>query len=158
MATTVLMDDHVQNKHYHLVFTHKEMVMIDTHWNDEDKLLVGLMHTKAFEDCTRWSDLSPLQYQLLVSRNIAKLDELTEDQQMDENNETVKSLHFLITGLIKCLEGVTDANIDLLRIERISEEVVNFSHHASVSLQLGASKAPQSEKSSPFKIVVDNTK
>lgn len=157
MATTVLLDDHVQNKSFHLVFTDKEFVVIDTHWNDQDRLLVDLSDTVVFENRTRWSELSPMHYQLLITKNLSRLDALSDDEQMDENNETVKSLHFLITGLLKCLETNTGSNIDLMRIERIADDNITFTFSARVCLQIG-NKSAKECRNNPFRIVVDNTK
>lgn len=157
MATTVLLSDFVNNKHFHLVFTAHEFMAIEQNWTNEDKLLVELSTTTAFRNRTRWCDLNPFHYQILVTKNISKLDELSDSEQMDENNEVVKSLHFLITGLIKSLEAGTNSNVELLRIDRVSDVNVNFSYHGSQCIQLETAKKHK-KKPDTIKIVVDNTK
>lgn len=160
MATTVLISDFLSNKHYHLVFTPYEFQAIETHWYNEDKLLVELDQTaQLFKGKTRWCDLDAMLYQILITNNISKLDDLTDEEQMDETHEVIKSLHFLITGLIKTLQNATHTNIELLRIDRVMENSVNFSHHGSQCIQLDGKKTHKKKKClDSLKIVVDNTK
>jgi len=157
MATTVLLSDYVTNKHYHLVFTTAEFKCIEDNWHKKDKLLVELSDTTVFRNRTRWCDLEPFHYQVLIIKNITKLDNLTDAEQMDESNEVVKSLHFLISGMIKVLEKYTQTSVELLRIDRISDSNVNFIHQGSISIQLDDKKT-EKKKMDSLKIIVDNTK
>lgn len=159
MATTVLLSDFTTNKHFHLVFTEVEFATIEANWEKEDKLLVEVSSTSttSFKGRTRWCDLTPFHYQVLLTQNLAMLVDLTDDEQMDESNEVVKSLHFLITGLIKALENGTNSNVELLRIDRVNDETINFSFHGSQCLNLAVTKKDK-KKTDSFKIVVDNTK
>ena len=84
---------------------------------------------------------------------------LNEDEQMDETNSVVNSLHFLITGLIKCLNINTNSSIELLRIDRITDDNINFIHHGSSCLQLELPKKKlNGNGNNGIKIIVDNTK
>jgi hypothetical protein len=157
MATTVLISDFPSNKHYHLVFTDLEFHVIELNWYKQDKLLVELSHTThLFKGRTKWCDLDALHYQILITKNISKLDELSDEEQMNENHEVIKSLHFLITGFIKTISTKTHSNVDLIRIDRISENSVNLTYTCSQCVQLDNKKNKKGKD--VFKIVVDNTK
>jgi len=153
-TTTVLISDYTNNKHYHLVFTQDDFQTINDNWQKQDTLLVELSNAPTFKGKTKWCDLQPLNYQVLITRNLMKMDELTEDEQMDENHAVIKSLHFLITGFIKNLEINTDSCIEILRIDRIAEDNINFIHQGSSCLQLDSPK----KAANGLKIIVDNTK
>lgn len=162
MVVSVIIDDYVRDVRESLVFTEKQMQVVRDNWENQDKLLVEMSVTDFFKDRTRWCDLQPIHYKVMIMRNFMIVTNLDVTAAKITPEEAEQSLHFLIAALINCIETISGSKIGIFRIQRINDGVINFDYQASLLLELekakSAAKAAADVKRNPFKIVVDNTK
>lgn len=149
---SILVNDYVSNDNYYLHHTDNDLKKIEDNWYHQDSLLVNLQHTSLFKNRTRWCDLKPIHFNLLIVRNFVHIDNLKHSQRHDCSHPVLQSLMFLILALAKCLYVNSDSNVEFLKINRIKSDVVNFSYQASICLEI------IKEEQRELKVVVDNTK
>jgi hypothetical protein len=154
MATTVFVDDYVNGERYYVTMGETELGRVEDNWDNQDRLLVDLSHTRFFDGKTRWSELRPVHYKVLILRNFVHMDNIKPAQRLDPSNPVVKSLYFLIGAFVKCLSDRADTHVEFLKIQRFTPDQINFDYHASLILELEA--APSQERG--LKVVVDNTR
>ena len=154
MVTTVFVDDYVSGNKNHLVFGSEEMSVIENYWHVKDELLVGLSGTTLFKDLTTWSELRPIHFMVLLTQNFNSMDDLTPAQRSSGIDPTMASFNLLVSGLIRCIEIQADSSVELLRIQRITADHINFDYQAALHLQFDY--RPKEGKG--LKVVVDNTK
>lgn len=165
----VIYDDLLNGHKFTMILDRSQFDEINEHWNSEDKLLWELKDTPIFEGATRWSELKPIHFKLLIIRNVIHLDKLGLKEKQDVKQPIVKSLHNLIGGLIRSIEERTDVTIECLKIQRINVEKINFDLKGSLDLNEFEYRKPvectddvsdieeRIEKPS-LKIVIDNTR
>jgi hypothetical protein len=154
MVTSVFVDDYINNERYHITIGDKDRKKVEDNWFSKDTLLIDLMNVKFFENKTKWCELRPLHFKVLILRNFLHLDTLKLHQKNDHGHPIVQSLYFLIAGFIKSLNDHADTNVEFLKILRIGNNDINFDYHASLVLQVDM----QNSNDANLKVVVDNTK
>jgi len=151
--TTVILNDFASDRRVAILFNYpQDFERIDTNWEIEDKLLVGLQDNESFRDRKRWCDLSPTHFRFLIMANLNRMAILTDEEQGDHTNSTMASLTFLLTGFIKCLETRTESTLELMRINRLGEGEVLYDYAGSINMHLDSLRPK-----SGLRIIVDNT-
>lgn len=161
MIISVIIDDYVRGLRESFAFTDAHMKMIEDSWNNQDRLLVELSTTEFFLGKTRWCELEPLQFKVLIMKNLMVCTEVANIADTTKKEDTERSLLFLIGGLINCLQKKCNCRLDVLKIQRASDIILNFDFQASLMLEIESAKpkpAPEPDKKNPFKVVVNNTK
>lgn len=153
-SPAILIDDYLNNERYYLALSEGDMAIVDDNWENRDILLVDLSNTTVFRDLTRWYELKPFHFKILITRNFIHLDGLKVVQKHDPRHPVVRSLKFLIGGLIKCLVENASSRIEFLKITRMTAEDICFDYHASLLLHLENASIPDKG----LRVVVDNTK
>jgi hypothetical protein len=129
--TLILIDNYVSNERYRVIFSGEQNDLIIRTWNMPDEVLIRLQDTKFFQGKTTWSDLTPSNFQFLIIENMNKLDDLAVSDRINLENDVVRSLYFLIGAMIYSIELVTESQIDMFNIQRISTEKANFSYYST---------------------------
>lgn len=106
-------------------------------WNVEDKLLIGLQDKEIFKNRTRWSDLAPFHYRMLIIGHIQTNSYLSNDQVIDFSLQCNRSLTYLIAALIISIRERAETKIDYLRISRYAEFSASFDFNASLVTEIG---------------------
>jgi hypothetical protein len=143
----------VINRRFFVNIEKEDFDVIEMFWNNSDKLLDDLQKNYFFEGKKNWCDLSPTHYRLLITQNLTKVAQLSEVDRSDKDNGTVRSLRFLISALIYCLETRAESLVETMKINRLDEYQVIFDYSANINIPLSISK-PEEKK--PFTVVVDN--
>ena len=148
----ITINDFQTNRFFSFVLTEQDFTFVEDHWENEDRLLLDLQHTELFEGFTTWDSLADFHYQFLITNNILKMDELSNEEIHNEDNPTIKSIRFLLTCYVFLMENPCQT-VTALTIDRVREEVATY----TVTMRSVLSLSPK-KPSSPFKVVVDNTK
>jgi hypothetical protein len=156
-TTTVIIDNHLINERRTIIFTDKEFKKVQELWNNTDPAIAELAQDGSiFENCSKWSDLRALHYKFLIAKNLITFDELPADQKNKEQNDTVRSLYFLLMALVRCLELRADTNVELVKVQRFSGSLINFEYSGSVALNV--TPVVKKKPTRNLTVIVDNTK
>lgn len=153
MTVSIIITDFEIDKRIYINLEQEDFDFIKKVWNTEDKLLVELQDSPIFENKTKWSDLSPMHYRLMILKNLSLMVALTNEERMDFLNPTIKSLRFLLSALVYSLEMKSESLVELMRITRINDMQVIFDYSANINICF--------EKQIPnnkLRVVVDNDK
>lgn len=148
MITSVQLYDYVRNSHSNLFIGPEQSEMANRFWHTKDTLLVGLSKTTFFKDLYTWSDLKPIHYKYLILQNMNAF----PSEEVDDESQVYKSLIFLLSAFVKCLEDASDSSVRILTISRVSSTVITYEFTASLCMNLAENMTP-----SGFKVVIDNT-
>jgi hypothetical protein len=151
---SVITNDYVSNKRVQMFFEPEDFVLVDTNWEMSDRLLSELQALPVFRGRTRWCDLEPAHYRILVSRNLQSVAELNDLERLDTRNPNVASLNFLLCAMIRCIEHRSDAHIEMMKIVRVVDGPVVVEYAAVLRLE----SRPQERTVETLSVVVDNTK
>jgi hypothetical protein len=157
MTISVVIDDYIQDRRTSYIFTEQQMDIIRGHWSNRDKLLVDLSTTEYFKNKTRWCDLDPVHYKIMILRNLIICQELNQTENISDIETAERSLQFLIGAMINAIQIKCECRLDLLKIQRVNDRILNFDFQANLILEIESNKQQESTKP-PFKIVIDNTK
>lgn len=149
--THVVINDYVIHQRVDFYFTHDDFYAVDAVWEDSDKLLHDLQNNDLFKGKLRWCDLEPMHYRLMVTKNIQQMAKLTLEERGDPDHPYVKSLHFVICGLIRSLELRTESNIETIKFHRVGEYDVSVEYQSVMIIHQGVGKKPG------ISVIVDNT-
>lgn len=151
MTTVVINDLSADQRHVILFNRPDDFQQADAFWETENQLLLDLQHTDFFIGRKRWCDLDPQHFRFLLMNNLSKVAALPVDHQVPDN-EVMRSLTFLLSALIKCLENRTQSTIELMRLNRLAEREVLYDFSASVNLHLDDNMPPRKG----LRVIVDN--
>lgn len=152
--THVVINDYVMHQRVDLFFTREDFKAVEEVWNDEDRLLVDLQKTSYFEGRTRWSELDPFHFRMMLTKNFQRVASLPEAERGDSEHAYVKSLHFLICGLILALEKRSDSSIETMKFQRVGEYDLSVEFSSVMEMHVPTVKASAPK----FSIVVDKDK
>jgi hypothetical protein len=155
--TTVIINDYVSGNRVILSFGPEDFEALDEHWDKSDVLLAGLQHIDTFRGRSRWCDLLPNHYRLMVAKNLHAAAELEDHQRVDDTNPVVASLNFVTCALIRCLEEGSESQIEFMRINRVGSMDIAIEYDATVKMQVPPARTDQGP-TSRIGVVVDNTK
>ncbi len=156
--TLVLINDHVANKRVKLFYTDEDFAITDGEWNNSDQLLADLQHHQFFAGKLLWSDLDPFHFRLMITKSLQACSKMTDAERMDDEDPSIRSLNFLVCGLIRCIEGKSDSHIEVMRIHRVGDIDVSFEYEAIQTLEPPSTIKMPPRKKDGFSVVVDNTK
>lgn len=155
MVTSVLIEDYATQSANYVIIDEDDLEDIENIWFQEDTLLMGLQHTKAFDGRRTLSDLKPWHFHFLIANNLEAIFELKKEDRDDGNHPAVRSLDTLISAFIYCIKDYGSSRVEFMKIQRVEPMVVNFDYRASVMLEL----TYNNKDSKPgLSVVVDNTK
>lgn len=149
MKTSVIINDYLINRKISVIFNDLDFKFVNEVWNNEDKLLKDLQFVELFHGKTRWCDLEPIHYRLMIQRNLERIIDISDDN-VSNDNAIIKSLYFLISSLIICIQNKSDSIIELMKINRINEKDVIFDYQATLNIDL------IKPKNNNFRIIVNN--
>jgi hypothetical protein len=157
MATSCYITDYTKNIRSCLFFKSEDFSEVIDAWDREDALLVDLSHeVDMFAGCTKWGDLDPLHWQLILATNFRSLDSLPPEEQEDMTNPTVASFHRMIMGLVLCLEERCEyGHIDTVKIIRTGD--LDCSYEFTMSMMAVRTNEQPDKPKPTFSVVVDNT-
>jgi hypothetical protein len=151
MSSRVIVNDFKINRRFFINIEKEDFDIVEAFWDNSDKILAELQDNYFFEGKKVWSELSPTHYRLLISKNLSMVAELPEEARSDKNNNTVRSLRFLLTALIYCLEIRAESLIELLKITRLDDYQVIFDYTSNINVPV--TPKPEEKK---FTVIVDN--
>jgi hypothetical protein len=154
--TTVVVDDMVSDRITTFAVNDENRAFVKKHWDQSDKILAGLQQLSLFENRSRWCDLEPLHFRVLLVQNLDLYARLSETEVENPENATVKSLTFLLTALIYCVEQRSMMDVRFLTVTRINALDVAYEVSARFEAEMGF---PGPRKAAPrLTVIVDNTK
>lgn len=153
----VIVNDYEGGVRMTMLFRPEEFNVIDEHWEQEDTLLRDLQFHRIFKGRTRWCDLSPTHFRIMIANNLSKVAELPAQQREDFSNPVMLSLNSLIAGLVRCIEKRGECMLETLRIHRVSDGEVAFDYSASLSMVVDFSPEEDDDPSGGIRVIVDNT-
>ena len=108
-----------------IVYSPEERNTVKKHWYNADQLLIDMQQMEPFRGRTRWCDLSPVHFKLLLTRNIDQVFVLLDEAEMtgqsleDANDDlTISSMNFLLMAYAECVEAAADCHIQNINITR----------------------------------------
>lgn len=154
MSTSCILNDYVKRKRASLLFNADNFSPVIQAWENEDQMLLDLQHVQVFKGFTKWNQLEPVHFRLLVTNAINSRDKLVPaEKHFDDTERPVASLYFLIMGLVYCLQRRTGAAIDTMKIFRVSEIDVTFEFTLTIMPE-----ERRKPKQPGLTVVVDNTR
>lgn len=153
LSTRVIINDFKINRRFFVNIEKEDFDVVELFWDNTDKILDDLQTNYFFEGRKNWSDLTPTHYRLLITKNLSMLSIMTEAERADSDNNTVRSLRFLLTALIYSLETRAESIIEVMKIARIDEFQVMFDYTANINVPLTIIKPDEKKQ---FTVVVDN--
>lgn len=156
MALAII-NDYVVNRRMKLYLDEDDFQFLEDNWNNQDELLLELQHTQMFSGVTRWCDLSPHHYKFMIATNIAKAFQQIKDEEMTEANAVVRSLNFLICGLIRCIEARAECHIEMIRFARVGSLDVAVEFEAALAMEEEIKSGELLDKQPGLSVVVDNS-
>jgi hypothetical protein len=157
MALAII-NDYVVSRRMKLFLDEDDFAILNDNWETENELLVDLQHTQAFSGKTRWCDLAPFHYKFMIATNIAKAFQQIKDDEVIEANAVVRSLNFLICGLIRCIEERAECHIEMIRFARVGSMDVAVEFEAALAMEESIKGGPvEVEKQPGLSVVVDNS-
>jgi hypothetical protein len=152
MTSTVVVNDFASDRQFTLIFNDTDFTRANEFWDQEDKLLNDLQSEPYFKGKLKWSDLDPTHFQLMLLRVLTKVNKLQPDERGDLDHPVMMGLTFLLTSLIKCLEMRTGCQVELLKLQRLSDTDILYDFAASLNMRLDNPSAPTG-----IRVIVDNT-
>lgn len=152
-----IINDFLVNRRIFLVFAEDEFARVNAFWESEDKLLRDLQANAVFAGRTRWCDLEAHHFGYLIMKNLSYVAALSADEQSDDTHATIRSLHFLLMAMVRCIETRARSMVEMLTINRIAEIEVSFSYHAAINMALEIA-APKDTTENHLRVIVDNTR
>lgn len=154
MTLTLIIENFITGAHVTTSFSDADFKTVIRNWNRSDALLRDINAQGYFDGRGTWSELLPEHWYVLVVRNLEKVLELDKKKQFDSRNRTVESFHFLLMGMVKCLEEVSAQHVDVIRFQVFKDLTYNMQMHSSMPINY---KSKSSNPKPVFSIVVDNT-
>lgn len=157
MATSCFITDYTRNERSALFFRSDDYSEVIEAWDKQDSLLVELSEQlEMFDGVTRWCDLDPLHWQLILATHFRTMDGLSTEDQNDYEHPTVASFHRMIMGLVMCLEARCEyGHIDTINVTRTGE--LDCSYQIVMTMMAIRSKGEEESPKPSFKVVVDNS-
>lgn len=127
MATLV---DCQSGRQMSIVYGNQDREIVLKYWEDTDGLLDKMQATASFRGRTRWCDLMPVHYKLLLTQSVENTFEAImmaaeRGEKFDADDEPViNSMNFIIMAYVKAYEDVADCTIENIRITRIAENEI----------------------------------
>lgn len=115
-------------------------------------MIAKLNSLEFFKGLTKWSELEPVHFRVLISNVVMCRDRLPIAEQFNEKNVEVTNMYFLITALVYHIMLKTTAAVDVIRINRITE--------AHLTYEMTLAMIPDGKTEKPktgLQVVVDNT-
>lgn len=153
IVLTVIINDYRIDRKSVISYSDSDMKFVESVWNSSDQLLVDLQSVPVFKGREYWCDLEPTHWRVMIVRNLTQFADLSVDQLTDTSNKTAKSLHFLISGLIYCLEVRSECKIEIMHINRIGDNEVAFDFVANLNMAIDF---PGGKPKNGLRVVVDN--
>lgn len=140
MAVAVTLDCFVLNKKLYLVFIDKDFDDIIDCWNSTHD---QLNYVRKFNFCshiTKISEIDTIRYKFLISNILNSILEKNIDEMLNEDDEDVQFLHFLLKAFMYKIQKETGSIVENAKIQRINQETYNFMLNVSDSIAI--SKPP----------------
>lgn len=150
-TVTVIINDYQIDRRTVLLLEEEDFSRVSENWENEDRILIEMQENPFFEGRTRWCDINPTHWRLMVATNLARISNLSDAQRVDATHPVVMSLNFLIGGLIFCLQHRTESQIELMHINRINDSEVVYDYHACLNMAIDLPKPK-----SGLRVVIDN--
>lgn len=152
----VVINDFISHQRTDLFFTREDFEEVEGYWLDEDQLLIDLQTNVYFTNRRRWCDLDPFHFRIMVTKILQQVEGLSLTDRADQDHPTIKSLHFLLCGLIMSLEKRSDSSIEFLKVLRVGEFDVSIEFQSVMEMTLPAIKSPP-PVGKGISVVVDNS-
>lgn len=157
MATSVIINDFVLRRRASLLFNETNFQTVVNAWDKEDQMLLDLQSVSLFTGLTKWNQLDPLHFRLLITNTFNNRDKAIADmaKHFDDTEPLVATLYFLIMALVYCIQRRAHGAVDTLKIMRVSE--------LDVTLEFTLTMMPEEKKKKPapvkpgLQVIVDNT-
>ena len=157
MTTRIIINDYKENRRFYINLEKEDFDIVETYWDQTDQLLQALQGEDFFKGHATWGLLSPTHYRLLIIKNLSTLVALSEDARSDRENNIVRSLRFLVTALVYCLEIRSETIVELMKITRMDEYQVSFDYVSNINLPIKSpSKIVPVEPEKKFTVIIDN--
>lgn len=153
MATNVIFDDYVLRTRTAILLGDPALSEVIEKWEQDDPLLVALGSVEFFKGRTKWSQLEPQHWRLLMTNTFNKRDTtLPIERRYNDEEPVVSTLLFLSMGLVHCLQLRAMGAVDTLRVMRLSE--IDITLEFTVLMMSQPKRKPPS---TGLQVVVDNT-
>lgn len=154
----VVINDYVNKKRVKLLFLPGDFDVVREQWYEISPTLSRLQSLELFEGRTRWCELTPTHFRLLVAKGLLSASFLEEEERLNDDNPVVSSLNFMICMMIFCIEEQGECQIELLRINRVGEMDLAVEYTAAMQMEPNVSPPKHAAKRNKFSVAVDNTK
>lgn len=155
-TTQVIVNDFPSGRRMIILLDPEEFMRVDANWEDTDRILQEVQHIPFFTGKTRWCDLDPGHFRLMIASNLAKIAE-APDEEKTEDNMLISGLHFLLASLVACLQKRAECHIELLRVNRIADGEVTFDFSGCLTMATDLPKRRQTSPGKGLRVIVDNT-
>lgn len=160
--STVVIRDFVNTSRIVTILDEDDFEIVDLAWRDTDKILVDLLENPFFEGKKRWCDLDPKHFLLMIQRTLFRVGNLNDQDRTDSNHKVVKSLHFLLCGIIRCIESRTNSTVEIVKVNRVSENDATIEYSATIDFSVLTKFSEKEEDLNSsvdhgiFTLIVDN--
>lgn len=117
---------------------------------DTDALLTALQTNSMFAGRTCWMDLEIRHFHVMIVNLLRLMSGMDDDARSNKDGEPVARMVFFLCNLITLIQQASGSLIDLLRITRVSDDVL-YDYYATLDVRIEGD-APRSG----LKIVIDN--
>lgn len=155
-TSVVVIRDHLQGLTTTLMYSPEQKEVIERFWKKPDPLLLSLQHQAVFCGRVRLCDLEPYHFRVLLALHLMLLNDVSADQRLDPTHTTMRSLDYILIGLIHCLESRTQGEVTSLTVNRVGEE--NVLYDVILSLEPMVMPGPGPKPKSGLRVVLDNDK
>ncbi len=149
--TLVILLDHDDGHRVEVMLGPDDHDRLDASWHAGDRLLTELQNNEFFAGRSNWCDLDPWHFTQLIERNLAKMTALSLIERGNPDHAVMRSMTFLLTGLVRCIEERCQSIVELLRVTRVHASAVTFDYTATMNHAVMSPRRPVG-----FKVVVNN--
>lgn len=121
MSTSVIITDFINNRKIFLLFAEQDYSEVISAWLDPSKFFTEVKSNPNYTKYSRWGELSLPEWNNLVIHKLSEVIKLSVEEQFNEDNPYVLSLHFYLIGFCHKYLLETGMGVDFLRIQNIND-------------------------------------
>ena len=108
---------------------------------DTDELLTSVQNHDLFAGKTRWCDLEIKHFHIMIVNILRMLGKTDDTVRANDANPLVVRLTFFLCAFIKLLQENSGSSIDLLRVNRVSDDDVVYDYTATLDVKIAPIKS-----------------
>jgi hypothetical protein len=132
---TVILNDYAANVKSTISYDRSDIAKVMAIWDKPDPRLDNLQTLAEFRGYTRWSELSPNHYRVLITRGLNALSRLSVEDRVNPDEAEVSATNFILLTFMLVLEQRTQSEIEHFRINRFDDNNVTFDYSGSYDVE-----------------------